>query len=349
MSFKRILVANLKYLGDILLTTPVLSSLRRGNPESRIIVLLRKQSLEILENNPDIDGMILFDRERIKRLKGIYRLKQEIAFLTQLRALRLDAFLALHSADRLCLWSFFSGSPYRVGPAQQNFSFLLTQKIRVEEESKDYLDYYFDLAEPLGIEGRRRKLTFVIPKNSQAWANSLLESSLKDGNRPLIGLHPGAGAPAKRWPAFYFAQLADRLIKELGSKVLILSSQSEKELASSVIQAMERKALVILTENLKDLAAILEKCHLFIGNDSSPRHLAMAVGTPTITLLGQKDPKIWQIYKEEEGHFTLHKKVPCQPCGKIHCPKNICLQSITVSEVLEKVGEGLKKKFNYSH
>jgi ADP-heptose:LPS heptosyltransferase len=160
----------------------------------------------------------------------------------------------------------------------------------------------------------------------------------------IVGIHIGSNENAicKRWPKERFAKLADRLIKERGIKPIFVGTPSEVEDIEETIRLMNSTAVNAAGKsNLKQLAAILGRCDLFIGNDSAPMHIAAAMDTPTIGLYGPSSPLRFAPLGKE--HSQIYRDVGCNPCniphlGKIpKCTENRCMTAISVDDVMTVV------------
>jgi heptosyltransferase-2 len=335
---KRILIFNFKFMGDLLIATALFRSLKETYPETYVAVVARKEYEEVLAGNPDIDELIVFDRTLMRTLKWPAKLHFEWGFLKRLRQGRFDTCYAMHPGDRTCLWAWLSGAKIRIGTSVQPLSFLLNKTVSVSEShlaGLDYLEYYFALAEPLGIKEKTRRTAYILTDEARREARRQYPMLFQEVPNLVVGLHPGASATARQWPWERFSRLADELISSEKVQVVVFAGPGEEDLAQKVFEHIqgEDKAIVVAS-SLRQFAACLERCDLFIGNDTGPRHMTVALGVPTITLMGQKDPKVWGIYTEEQQHWTIQKKVSCQPCEKADCEDNICMTAIPVEEVV---------------
>lgn len=347
MNPKRILIFNFKFMGDLLIATALFRSLRRTYPKAFIAVVVRKEYEEVLAGNPDISELIVFDRTRIRTLRGLAKLRLEWDFLKRLRQGRFDACFSMHPGDRTCLWGWASGANWRIGTSIQPMAFLLNRTMPVKEphlDGRDYLEYYYALAEPLNLKERGRKTTYVLSEDARREAQRAYPVLFQEQNGILVGLHPGASAPARQWPQERFACLADELMTLESARIIIFAGPGEEGLAQNVFETIRGENKFFITPSTLGLfAACLERCDLFIGNDTGPRHLTVALGVPTITLMGQKDSRVWGIYPEEQKHWIVQKKVPCQPCEKAVCEDNICMTEIPVGKVTVLAGKVLKE------
>ena len=170
----------------------------------------------------------------------------------------------------------------------------------------------------------------------------MLLSSVK--TNLLIGINPGARWPTKKWPADYFAELADLLIEKEKAHIAILGAEGDKETSDEILKQMRNKDKAISIcgkTTILQLAAFIKRCNLIITNDSGPMHLAVSQEIPIVALFGPTS--------KEFGFYPLGKKdcvievdLPCRPCsihGSLTCPKRHfrCMRDITPQMVLEAV------------
>ncbi len=329
---KNILVINLKYLGDLIVSTAALRAIRCSFPESKITVLVKDDYKDVLLGNKSIDEIIAYDF-RIKKQKGLDRLKSEFSFLKKLRSLNFDAVVSLQAGDRYVLWAFLSGAKIRVAPIQNNFGFLLTGKAKVYEDTISYLDYYLKVAEKFGAKIISRKTEFILDEMFRDSIDNFLLANIFLPQNKIIGIHPGASEPTKMWPLENYLKLIELINENSNTKVIVFLGPAEKQNPILNEMLMSRIIFADTSENIQQLAWFLSKCSLLICNDSGARHLAAALKVPTITLF--PDDKIipWKFYSEEEKQFFLLGKRNVSDLNKSF------LDSISIEEVLRKVEE----------
>ena len=137
----KILVINTKFLGDLIVSTPGLKSLREKNPDSEIVLLARKGYEDTLRNNPNINRIVPFDFG-VKKKNLFSRISAEIKFIRQIRKEKFDVVISLHPGDRIAFLAWFSKAKIRIAPRKQPFIFLFNVLFDVEEDSISYLNYY---------------------------------------------------------------------------------------------------------------------------------------------------------------------------------------------------------------
>jgi ADP-heptose:LPS heptosyltransferase len=177
----------------------------------------------------------------------------------------------------------------------------------------------------------------------RVWASAFLDRHLAP-SRPIVALHPGSGGRKKCWPVEGFICLAHYLRKELGVQLLLVSGPADEEVTNHFLNHAghppEADNLPLHNLPLPQLAAVLERCNLFVGNDSGVTHLAAATGTPTLSLFGPTDPAVWG--PRGKGVRILQGKAECSPCSPEErrlCQGPVCMEVITVGQVISTAEE----------
>ncbi|MFC1666777.1 lipopolysaccharide heptosyltransferase II [Candidatus Omnitrophota bacterium] len=342
---KRILIIRTDRIGDVVLSTPVITATRTAFPDAYIAVMVSAETKEIVTGNPHLNEVILYDK-RLKH-RGIF---QTLGFAMRLKTKRFDLALILHSTTRVNLISFLAGIPKRVGYARGKMDFLLTDRLPYEKRigEKHEAEYSLDVLRFLGIDAKLSPLVIALKKPDEERIEGLLkEYGLKQGERFAV-VHPGASCVSKMWPQEKFAKTADCLIERFGVRVVLVSSPGQIKIGEVARGLMKKgKVLFLCGEtSLGELAALLKRASLFISNDSGPVHIACAVGTPVISIFGRNEkglsPTRWRPLGIKSA--TLHKEVGCAECLAHNCKKGfLCLNSVTVKEVIEKAEALLKQ------
>ena len=148
---------------------------------------------------------------------------------------------------------------------------------------------------PLGIQPRAQAPALTLTPADQAFAGAYWDDhGLSKTGGPVIALHPGSGSPRKNWPARRFAELAQRLTHEHDARVLVVAGPADEDPLRDLLSRWTASPPVVARDrSLAEIAALLARCRLVIGNDSGISHLAAALGAPTITLFGPTDPRVW--------------------------------------------------------
>jgi heptosyltransferase-2 len=341
-SVKRILVCRTDRIGDVLLSTPVIRNLREKYPHAYIAMMVSSYAREIVEGNPYLDEVIVYDKEGIHK-----RLSQSIRFSRALRDKAFELAIILHPTNRVHLLTFFAGIPRRVG-YDRKFGFLLTDRIKHVKQlgEKHESEYNLDLLRYLGIEPRDKTLFMPIRKDAEEYAERILKKEGVNSSDLLLAVHPAASCPSKIWPNERFAEVANTLSRKYGFKILVMAGPKDTALAQKLIQSLRYPAINLAGRtSVAELASFLRRSTLFISNDSGPVHIASAVGVPVVSIFGRAQKGLGPLRWGPVGlrDKFLHRQVGCIECLAHNCQKEFaCLKAITVEDVLRAAEEILK-------
>ena len=332
---KRVLIVRLDRIGDVLLSTPVIKAIRDAHPDTYIAMMVRRYAKEILEGNPYLDEVIIYDKTgRERNLSG------NLNFLRSLRRRKFDVAFLLHPTKRTHVVTALAGIPHRIGYNKKWGGFLLTEKIPHNKHYglKHEIDYVLDVLRYTGLEPKNRALYMPVNPRSECRADKFLKEGGVAKDDLCIAINPGASCPSKRWSISNFAKVADALVEKYGAKVVVMAGKPDKEFGDKVSSAINKNCLNLSGKtSVADVASVLRRVKLFISNDSGPVHIACAVGTPVVAIFGRSDrglsPKRWGPTGRRD--IVLHKDVGCDECLAHNCNKKFkCLEAVTVDEVL---------------
>ena len=326
--WQKILVIKLRAIGDVILATPVLENLRQAFPQAQIDFLTEKPCAPIVAGHPALNEILIFDRKP----PGASR-----KLIQQVRRRRYDLVLDLFGNPRSAVLTLLSGAPMRVG-----FRFRVRQhaynlKVEPRGDRVHEVEFNLDALRALEIPIVTRKLLVAVDEASENFAKQFWrENGLE--NRRVIGLNASGGWYTKRWPLDFFAQLGDRLQRELKAAVLLLWGPGEYVDAKTIAQMMQAPSLLAPPANLKQLAALLRKLTLLVSNDSGPLHLAAAMGTRVVGIYGPTRPDLQGPWGE--GHVIVMKTgLACLGCNGVTCKivTHDCMKQLEVEKVWEAV------------
>lgn len=335
--FSNILVIKLRYIGDVVLATPVLSRIRAGFPKAHITMLVNAGTEGVLQGHPDLDEILTVQR---RGLLGSLQL------LESLRSRRFDVVIDLTDADRSAILAKLSGAKVRFG---YNSEFrwrgrLYTHVIQGDRLNTHTVHYHLAATDALGLTGVVPSLSLVVAEEATTVAEKLIRDAGLDPHRPLVCLHPGARWWFKSWPPERFAALADRIQQETHGQALFLGSTQDQATVSQIAGFMKtvHRSIAGLT-GLQDLAAVFKRASLLITNDNGPMHMAAALGVPIVGLFGPSDPRVWGPWGK--GHRILYKGLDCRACFHPDCfqGERNCMRLISLDEVWEVVREKLSR------
>lgn len=178
------------------------------------------------------------------------------------------------------------------------------------------------------------RLEFPLFDEDYREVSMLLSGLRNNGDRPLVALHAGSRSPARRWPAAYFAALADDLAQHVGAQIILTGGAGEENIVRQVQEHMATRAIDLAGKtSLGGLAALISQLDLFVSNDTGVAHLAVAVDCPSITLFGPAEYRRWA-HLDQERHPTLRNAVACSPCSYWECPiDHRCLRGLSPERV----------------
>jgi heptosyltransferase-2 len=347
------------WIGDMILLTPALRALRKEFPEAHISMLVNPLVRDLMERNPYLDEVIVYDKRGAQR--GIRQMRE---MADRFREKRFDTAIILHpNSVRSGFLAYMAGIPERIGAklkvGQTKMSvapFFLTTKVKRRTNIHE-VQRYLDVVSSIVGANQDGKLEFWgIDRDDEHFAEHALAvwlSSLpafppsgfpafSPHSGPVIGMNPCTTWPSKQWSAERFARLADLLSHRFGARVLLTGGPGDVHLGSEITRRASSQPINFIgSTTLWQLGALIKRCDLYITCDSGPMHISAAVGIPTIALFGPTDPIRHGPWGK--GHIVVRKKTRCSPCYERECKSRDCMQAIQVEDVMAVV-DGLLLK-----
>jgi heptosyltransferase II len=351
-----ILVILPRWVGDLVMTTPMLRAVRNHfGPAARITGVAKPMFAELLEGTPWLDQMVFYDRhsrDPARRFRSVAR---------QLRAERADIALIVPNSLSSAALAWAGGARRRVGFARHGRRWLLTDPLaapravskkggiaswfRIEPASP--AGHAMDLAARIGVPRQPLTLELATTPVDESLADDVLarlfptptSASRSEPLGPLVVFNDnGAYGPSKAWGADRFAALAKLAIDRLpGARVLVHCGPGDRDDARAIVRLAGHPAVQSLADEPKlpfGLSkAVLRRAAVLVTSDSGPRHIAAAFGTPTVVLHGPMDPRL---SRSDQRHLVeMRLDLPCSPCGRRVCPlqHHDCLRLLTVDDV----------------
>ncbi len=335
---RKILIRATNWIGDAIMTTPAVRTIRRNFPEAEISILVHPWVADVFNASPYIDHIIPYQKKSVHSgLRGIRRLSRE------LKRQNFDLAVLLQNAFEAALIVKLAGIPLRLGYSRDCRGILLSHAIALKKERKTIhqVHYYQGLLADAGLKPGPDKLFLKISQKDKDSAARFIKA--QDG--PLIGLNPGAAyGPAKRWPAEKYADLAYRVERNYQARVMVFGTDDDRQTAAVI--ARRCKNIIDLTgrTSLAEAMALIEQCRVFVTNDSGLMHVAAALNTPLAVIFGSTNPVTTGPFSK--NNIILRRPLPCSPCMKTHCQQNnfACMNNIGVKDVLTAVDTLLGKK-----
>lgn len=329
---RKILVREVNWVGDAVLTLPALEALRRRFPRAEIALLGKSWVAGLFEGQAGVDRVLEYrpDGEHAG-LTGRWRLAQAV------RAEGFDLALILPNSFDAALIPWLAGIPVRVGCRGDGRGGLLTHPLprRDPGGARHQVHHYLRLAAALGAVGEGSPCLAVGAGARQAAAALLRAHGIGVGE-PVVALNPGAiYGTAKQWGPARFAAVADRLADEAGVRIALVGSGRERPLLERVAVGMRAPAAVLGGEtDLPTLAALLARSRLLLTNDTGAMHVAAAAGGAVLAVFGPTDAEATAPLGPRVR--IVRHPVPCSPCLLRECPiDHRCMEAVTVEEVLQ--------------
>ncbi len=332
-SIHSIVVRCPNWVGDIVMAIPVLDCLRARFPEAEIIGLLKKNAQGIVRDGPWFNGFI--DCED-KSWSGFRRM------VGQIRALQPDLALVLPNSLRSVLSLWAGRAQQIVGYRANGRSLLLTggpsiPRVDGHKKAIPMVEYYWEIGRWLGIATDQPGVPHLhVGPDLRRRAAQVFEAKGIRTQGRVVGFNPGASfGPSKCWPPAHFARLAEICEQTLNAQVMLLSGPGEETIVQSILDQTKADIVSVGPEiaDLEMLKPLVQRCDLFITNDTGPRHYAVAFGIPTVVIMGPTDPGYTNMNLDKS--IVIRKELDCSPCHKKICPTDHrCMNTISPAEVL---------------
>ncbi len=330
----KILLYQTAFLGDLILTTPLIESIKNIYPSSFLVVLSKPFGKDVLKNNPFVDELIIFDRKRdstfglIKKIKG-----------------KFDIAISPHRSHRASYVLFLSRIKKRIGFDKAGFSFLYTDLVSHKFDGTHEIDRNLKLLEKLPDYDKSK-----IVKSPKLFLDNEEDNFFKKFNlesKKYIAVAPGSKWATKRWIAKGFAAVID-YISKIDYQPVLIGGVEDIDIANKVIEISNKKPLNLVGKtSLRETFSIIKHSLLLVSNDSAPVHMAVSFDVPVIDIYGPT-VKDFGFYPYKNGVVVEIEGLKCRPCG-LHghkeCPikTHECMEKIKPETVIEKIDKILTK------
>lgn len=337
-AFDRILVRMPNWIGDVVMATPLVRTLRESQPRARIALLVLPSGAQVLDGLSGFDETIVYRRkDEHAGFGGMLRLAKD------LRRRRFDLAISCPNSFSQALLLRMAGVPRRLGWAYGGRGFLLTDKLAPPMRGhrrvpRPMPQYYLDLARHMGCEVLSARARLATTPAGEEEASKFLAARGVAADARLAGLNIGAAfGPSKLWTARGFAGTAEGL-RARGMRPVVLCGPGEEALGREIEAAVGGD--VVGTSDyvlsLAGLKALVRRLALLVTTDTGPRHFAVAFDVPYVCVMGSTDP---QMTDQPEARGEIVRRDPlldCMPCHEKVCPlvHHKCLEEITPAQVL---------------
>lgn len=336
--YKKILLIQTAFPGDIVLTTPLIHSLKKLFPESCLTVLTTPQGAQLLKDSKSIDSLLSYDKKGGD--KGVFNL---FRLIRSIRKDKFDLCLSPHPSSRTALMAFASSAETRVGFSDASSSFFYNKRVLKNRELHE-VERIFSLLTALEVdlEGIDKTPLLEISRGMIEKAEAILNDVGIAAGEQIVAVAPGSVWGTKRWTAECYAALVDVLMEKNCVKVLLIGSPLERETGNTILGHAKNSPIDLIGKTgLRELIAIIDRCSLLIGNDSAPGHIAAARSVPVVSIFGPTAPSFGYAPYGKNVQI-VEKDIPCRPChhhGPMKCPEGHfrCMRELTVDDVMKAV------------
>jgi heptosyltransferase-3 len=325
----RILVTRLRYLGDVILTTPVIDSLRECFPEAEIWYMAEPPHSTILGNHPGLAGVI-------EAGKGVPATISTIMRIRKLRfAAAIDLFYNPRSANILRL----SGIPVRIGGGRRWRRRLYTHIADTDIGLRNAIGQHLLSLKALGCEGKVRRPRIYLSDEELESGRSSVKAAF-GGEMPerVAAIMPGGTWPAKRWPAASFARLVAVIEERYGARTLLITGPGQESISEETASLSGGSAVVMPVLPIRRAAAAISACNALVANDGGVLHTGVALGMPVVGIFGPTERDMWFPYSGMGPFDVITSGADCAPCHLHECDDMKCLNDISVDEVADGLG-----------
>jgi len=355
-NIKEILIYGHMGIGNMILFTPTIKAIRKCFLKARITLLVGGSGAEkVVEGSGLIDEVIKFKLDKAVVINGLNLIRK-------IRKGKFDLLFTNFHGAHLSPLTILSGIPYRVGHVispgwRSKFDYVYNFKVVMGQDEHE-IDRDIRLVQAIDVKEEEidRSLVVWIGEEEREYATQWLHDNNITSDDVVIGVQVGT-SPAQQWKQWRldrYAEVCDKLIGDDGAKIMLLGSPNEAILAEYVKGKMKYTPIIATGgTTIKQAAAIVEKCHLLICNDSGLMHVAAAIGTPVVAIYGPTDYHRTAPYGNK--HIILRKDLPCSPCFRMSgtkevesCKNRECFNLISVEDVLQAVASQLSGSYSRS-
>jgi len=342
---ERILVKEVNWLGDLVMSLPALRAVRRAFPDARLSVLVKEELASFFDGARWLDEVIAYRLGR--SLRGLADRRYVVA---EIRARRFDLAILFPRSFESAFWAALARVPRRVGFAADGRGLMLTHKTaRPAALFRDHQvnDYLYLLRHTLGIEGDPAAIAPDVHDAHRAAMREWLAANRRSSGRLIALAVAAAYGPAKEWPAARYSALVDRLAERHDAECVLVGSPGERARCELVASGSRHGALIAAGQtSVGQAVALLALCNGLAGNDSGAMHVAAALGIPTVGIFASTDPQ--RTGPRGARARALYHPITCSPCLERTCKFGHydCLKQVTPEQVeaalmaLGALGEG---------
>jgi len=332
---KNILVSMPNWLGDAVFSAPVFKALKENCPGARITALCVPRIKDVLSLCLQVDETVVYDESGQDR-----PLIPKLVLTSRLARGHFDTALVLRPSLSRSFMFALAGIPQRIGYSSKVGAGLLSRSLVMKDhDGLHRADIYLKILESEGFKIASRVPSLAVPDGQHAHVASFLRARGLKPSETYAVLNTGGNWDLKQWPWEFFANLAGRITREMGVRIVLPGATKDLERVELIAQRSGVFPIVIAgSTDLGELAAVMAGAEFVVSNDSGPLHLAAAVGANVVGIFGPTRPEITG--PRGTGRVVVvQKDARCNraPCYYLECPDNRCMKSVSVEDVFDAV------------
>ena len=326
---RKILIIQLRAIGDVILTTPVLSVLRKRFPNAQINFLTTPGIHLLLQNLKVVDAVITYPDSTANPLE-FFRFYKNIVDQS------FDLVIDYQGTPGSAIITKVSRAKYRLGWRMDRRQWAYNLFSEANRESNYVPVQKCHALEEIGIHQVETRTMINIPDSDKIFIDNYFTEQQINPENLLINISPKGKRPARQWEPSKFAQLVDLLVEKYHARVFYSWASGEEAFVSEIAALSRNQPTILPLWSLPRFAAFLAKVDLHISYDNGPKHMAIAAGTPTISLFATDYPYLWNP-KDEPNHPFVLAAVPCVYCRLRECPLMICMKKIEPEDIIQLI------------
>jgi predicted lipopolysaccharide heptosyltransferase III len=338
---RRVLIVRLRSIGDTVLTTPALFTLKRFLPNVQVDILLEDWVAPVLAGFEHVDNVITVERRSTASRARVAR---------RIRAAGYDVVYNLHGGTTATLLTRATGAPQRVGFAHYQYgrlhNHLAPAAALLWGKAKTHsVEQQLALLGWTGVPVSDRPATHLaVDEGAAATVSAKLLAAGLSESAPFAVVHPAAAFDTKRWATERFARVVEHL-KTAGLTTVAIAAPNEAQLVATLAGQSTAPVIGLTDLSLPEVSALTARARLFVGNDSGIAHIAAAVGAPSVVIFGSSNVAHWRPWATAPAEVVL-EELDCQPCPGFTCEKFAqpeCILRVPVERVTAAIDRVLNE------
>jgi heptosyltransferase-2 len=334
-NIKRILIIQTAFIGDVILTTPLIEALSKKYHQSNIDFVTIPKSEDLLKNNPHIKNLIIFDKK--DRDRGIFGL---LKFSKRVAGKNYDICITPHRSFRSAFLTFRTAAKIRVGFDRTAWKKAFTHLVTYRDDFHE-IERNLSLLSAIGIKSHISAPVIYSSDTNEHMVDSILKDFGIKKNNALFAVAPGSIWPTKRWPEEYYTSFC-RLMEKKGKQILLIGGREDQDLCQRIVSQCYQSRSIAGRLTLQQTYSLLRRCVGLLTNDSAPLHLGMAAKIPVFAIFGPTSPAFGFAPFGPKSYVIENETLACRPCaihGGNKCPLKTfeCMESLKPQEVADKI------------